>query len=202
MSSWRPSKRCSSFRLHCKPTQAVLTRSTTPLATRQQKARELALAHVLLGCGTPNLNIHACGCACEAGRTSNIRLGIKRRRVKTRLNLVPGLGWHRPQRPYEQERICAEQEQVQAVVRGQKVEPDCRRSNHDWTEHQPGRQRLAKADADWSWRVHTADVTRSRNAASRATHCNFTCQGARRPRIAAGSRRNGTRQAMAATTGT
>ena len=49
--------------------------------------------------------------------------------------------------------------------------------------------------------MHAADDTPSKNAATRDTHCNFMRQGGGRPRAAAGSRRNGTGQAVAATTG-
>lgn len=57
------------------------------------------------------------------------------------------------------------------------------------------------------WRVHTGDDTPSRNTATRAEHCScvgqvhgITAMG-QQPRAAAGSWRNGIRQAVAATTG-
>ena len=50
--------------------------------------------------------------------------------------------------------------------------------------------------------IYTAVDTPSRNAATRSKHCNFMCQGDIRPRAVAGSSRNGTIQAVAATTGT
>ena len=49
--------------------------------------------------------------------------------------------------------------------------------------------------------MHTADDTPSRNAATRSKHCNFMSQGDMRRWAAAGSSRNGTTQAVAATTG-
>ena len=49
--------------------------------------------------------------------------------------------------------------------------------------------------------MHAADNTPSKNAAARDTHCNFMRQRGGLPRAAAGSRRNGTKQAVAATTG-
>ena len=75
-----------------------------------------------------------------------------------------------------------------------------RRSNHARTEDQAGKRKRANIDAVGAWRVHTADDTPSRNAATRFKHCYFMCQGDIRPRAAAGSRRNGTTQAVAATT--
>ena len=79
--------------------------------------------------------------------------------------------------------------------------PDRRQSNHEWTDDQAGRRRLANTDSDGGSLVHVADDTPSKNAASRDTHCNCMRQRGGRPRAAAGSRRNGTRQAVAATTG-
>ena len=79
--------------------------------------------------------------------------------------------------------------------------PDRRQSNHERTDDQAGRRRLANTDSDGGSLVHAADDTPSKNAATRDTHCNFKRQGGGRPRAAAGSRMNGTRQAVAATTG-
>ena len=84
---------------------------------------------------------------------------------------------------------------------GAKSDPVRRRSNHVWTEEQAGRRKRANIDTVGGWRVHTADDTPSRNAATRSRHCNFMCQGDIRPRAAAGSSRNRTTQAVAATTG-
>ena len=42
---------------------------------------------------------------------------------------------------------------------GAKIELDCRRSDHERMEDQTGGRRLANADADWGWLVHTADDT-------------------------------------------
>ena len=80
--------------------------------------------------------------------------------------------------------------------------PVCRRGKHAWMEDQAGRRKRANIDAVGGWRVHTADDTPSRNAATRPRpkHCNFMCQGNTRPRATAGSSRNGTTQAVAATT--
>ena len=83
-----------------------------------------------------------------------------------------------------------------------KINPARRRSKHAWTKDQAGRQKRAKIDAVGGWRVHTADGTPSRNAATRSKHCNFMCQGDIRPRAAAGSSRNGKTRAVAAITGT
>ena len=83
---------------------------------------------------------------------------------------------------------------------GAKSYPVRRRSSHAWTEDQAGRRIHANIDAVGGWRVHTADNTRSRNAATRSKHCHFMFRGDRRPRAAAGSSRNGTTQAVAATT--
>ena len=79
--------------------------------------------------------------------------------------------------------------------------PDRRQSNHERTDDQAGRRRPANTDG--GSRVHTADDTPSRKSATRAGHCNFmiTRQGGRRPSAAAGSRRNWTRQSVAATAG-
>ena len=81
--------------------------------------------------------------------------------------------------------------------------PDRRQSNHAWTDDQAGRRRLANTDSDGGSLVHAADVTPSKNTATRGTHYNFMRQGGGggrggRPRAAAGSKRNGTRQAVAA----
>ena len=84
---------------------------------------------------------------------------------------------------------------------GAKSDPVRMQSNHAWTEDQAGKQKRANIDAVAGWRVHTADDTPSRNAATRSKHCNFMCQGDIRPRAAAGLRRNGTTQAVAASTG-
>ena len=74
-------------------------------------------------------------------------------------------------------------------------------SNHARTEDQAGREKRANTDAFGGWRVHTAVDTPRRNAATRSIHLSFMCQGHTRPRAAAGSSRNGTTQALAATTG-
>ena len=79
--------------------------------------------------------------------------------------------------------------------------PDCRQSNHERTDDQAGRRRPANTDADGENPVHAAADTPSKNAATSDTHCNFMRQGGGRPRAATVSRRNGTRQAVAATTG-
>ena len=84
---------------------------------------------------------------------------------------------------------------------GAKSNTVCRRSNHARTEDQAGRQKRANTDAAGGWRVHTADDTPRRNATTRSKHLSFMCQGDIRPRAAAGSSRNGTTQAVAATTG-
>ena len=76
-----------------------------------------------------------------------------------------------------------------------------RRSNHARTEGQADRQKRANTDAAGGWQVHTADDTPRRNAATRSKHLSFMCHGNIRPRAAAGSSRNGTTQAVAATTG-
>ena len=75
------------------------------------------------------------------------------------------------------------------------------RAGHLNARHPSAVQKRANTDAVRGWRVHTADDTPSRNAATRSKHCNFMCQGDTRPRAAAGSSRNGTTQAAAATTG-
>ena len=84
---------------------------------------------------------------------------------------------------------------------GARSDPVRRRSSHAWKEDQAGKRKGANIDAVGGWRVHTADDTPSRNAATRSKHCNFMCQGKIRPRVAAGSSRNGTAQAVAVTTG-
>ena len=58
---------------------------------------------------------------------------------------------------------------------GAKSDPVRRRSNHAWTEDQAGRRKRANIAAVGGWRVHTADDTPSRNAATRSKHCNFMC---------------------------
>ena len=84
---------------------------------------------------------------------------------------------------------------------GAKSDPVHRRSNHAWMEDQAGKRKCANTDAVGGWRVHTTDDTPSRNAATRSKHCNFMCQGDIRPWAAARPSRNGTTQAVAATTG-
>ena len=70
---------------------------------------------------------------------------------------------------------------------GAELEPVRRRSSHAWTEDQAGKRRCANTDVVGGWRVHTADDTPSRSAATRPKHCNFMCQGDIRPRAAAGA---------------
>ena len=84
---------------------------------------------------------------------------------------------------------------------GSDTEPTRRRSNTEWRDDQAGRRGLANTHADGGSRVHSADDTPSRKAATRARHCNFMRQGGGRPSAVAGSRRNGTMQAVAATSG-
>ena len=84
---------------------------------------------------------------------------------------------------------------------GAKSDSVRRRSTYAWTEDQAGRRKRARIDTVGGWRVHTADDTPSRNAATRSKHCNFMCLGDIRPSAAAGSSRNGTTQAVAAKTG-
>ena len=76
-----------------------------------------------------------------------------------------------------------------------------RRSRHVWTEDQVGKQKRANIDAVGGGRVHTADDTPSRNAATRSKHCKFVCKADIRPRGSAASSRNGTTHAVAATPG-
>ena len=47
---------------------------------------------------------------------------------------------------------------------------DRRQSNHEWTDDQAGRRRLANTDSDGGSLVHAADDTPSKNAATRDTH--------------------------------
>ena len=91
----------------------------------------------------------------------------------------------------------------QALRPGDKIVPDPQAEHPRcmWTEDQAGKQKCANIDAVGGWRVHTADDTPGRNAAIRSKHCNFVCQEDLRPRAAPGSSRNGTTQAVAATTG-
>ena len=106
-------------------------------------------------------------------------------------------GGHRPQHPCAQGRTRAKQDQAQASAPGQ----NRTRFVGGATMHgRRTRQKRANTDAVRGWRVHTADDTPSRNAATRSKH--FMCQGDIRPRAAAGSSRSGTTQAVAATTGT
>ena len=51
---------------------------------------------------------------------------------------------------------------------GGESDPVRRRSNHAWTEDQAGGRKRASTDAVRGWRVHTADDTPSRNAATRS----------------------------------
>ena len=55
--------------------------------------------------------------------------------------------------------------------------PDRRQSNHEWTDEQAGRRRLANTDSDGGSPVHAAADTPSKNAAISDTHCNFMRQG-------------------------
>ena len=48
--------------------------------------------------------------------------------------------------------------------------PDFRQSNHEWTDDQAGRRRLANTDSDGGSLVHAADDTPSKNAAIRDTY--------------------------------
>ena len=50
---------------------------------------------------------------------------------------------------------------------GADTEPNRRRSNHEWTDGQAGRSRLANTDADGGRRVHAGDGTPRKNAATR-----------------------------------
>ena len=84
---------------------------------------------------------------------------------------------------------------------GAKLDPVRRRSSRAWTEDQAGRRKRANIDAVGGWRVHTADDTPSRNAATRSKHCHIMFHGDIWPRAAAGSSRNGATQAVAATAG-
>ena len=56
-------------------------------------------------------------------------------------------------------------------------EPDRRQSNHEWTNDQAGRRRLANIESDGGSLVHAANGTPSKNVATRARHCNFMGQG-------------------------
>ena len=58
---------------------------------------------------------------------------------------------------------------------GVKTQPGRMRSSHDFMEDQSGGVRLANAEADGGWRVHTAHDTHCRNACTRPKHCN--CKG-------------------------
>ena len=69
--------------------------------------------------------------------------------------------------------------------------PDRRQSNHEGTDDQAGRRRLANTDSDGGSLVHAAADTPSKNAATSDTQGNFMRQGGGRRRAAAGSRRNG-----------
>ena len=64
------------------------------------------------------------------------------------------------------------------------LDPNCRRSSHEWTDDQAGRQRLANIDADEGRRVHTADNTSRKNTATAALKLNApmgtTAQGGSR----------------------
>ena len=64
-------------------------------------------------------------------------------------------------------------------------------------EDQAARRRLADAEAEGGWRVHTAEDTASRTAAVRPKNGMLICPGVCRHRVAAGSGR--TRQVVAAT---
>ena len=52
-----------------------------------------------------------------------------------------------------------------------------RRRDHEWTDDQAGRRRVANTDADEGRGVHATNGTPSKNAASRARHCNFMRRG-------------------------
>ena len=55
---------------------------------------------------------------------------------------------------------------------GADKEPDRRQSNHEWTDDQSGRRRLANMDSDGGSLVHAADDTPSKNAVtSDKQHC-------------------------------
>ena len=56
---------------------------------------------------------------------------------------------------------------------------DRRQSNHEWTDDQAGRRRLANTDSDGGSLVLAAADTPSKNAATSDTHCNFMRQGGR-----------------------
>ena len=85
---------------------------------------------------------------------------------------------------------------------GADKEPDRRQSNHEWTDDQAGRRRLANTDLDGGGLVHAADDAPNKNAATRdkQTLQLHAPRGEGRPSAAAGSSRNGTRQTVAANT--
>ena len=152
---------------------------------------------------------HPCSFALHsalAGSSSsptNGRVASKLWKTKTRSGITTDPGGHPPHRPYAQPegRTRAKQDQAQASAPGQNQT----RSVGGATTHgrrTVGRRKRANIDAVGGWQVHTADYTPSRNAATRSKHCNFMSQGDIWPRVAAGSSRNGTTQAVAATTGT
>ena len=77
---------------------------------------------------------------------------------------------------------------------GAEKEPGRRQSNHEWTDDQAGRRRLANtgSDAGSLELVHAADETPSKNTATRDNHCNFMCQGGGRPTSLQQQARGGT----------
>ena len=86
---------------------------------------------------------------------------------------------------------------------GVKTQSGCMRSNYDLMQDQSATLKLANAEADGGWWVHTAQDTHGRTAATNLNPCIILCPVGRlpRPAAAAGSRRNVTRQAVAAMAG-
>ena len=119
---------------------------------------------------------------------------------KHRSDISPDPGGHRPQRPCAQGRTCAKQDQAHASAPGQnRTQFTSGATTHGLRTRQAGKS--VPTQTRPGWRVHTADCTPRRNTATRSKHLSFMCQGDIRPRAAAGSSRNGTTQAVAATTG-
>lgn len=122
--------------------------------------------------------------------------------IERKIGITPNLIGHRLQHPYAEGWTCEIQEQAQAAATGRpNTQPGRIRCSHDFMEDQAGTYRFASAEAEGGWWVHAAQDKRYRNTTTRPKQCSFMYSGRCRPREAAGSRRKGTRQAVAATAG-
>ena len=128
----------------------------------------------------PHMDCQYChddSCTCVSGENN-----------RNRSDITPDPGGHRPQRPCAQGRTRAKQDQAQASAPGQnRTRSVGGATTHGRRTRQASESVPTYIDAVGGWRVHTADDTPSRNAATRSKHCNCMYQGDLWPRAAAGT---------------